>query len=128
MGSPGAAGCTLLYGYQPLDGERLCDRLRTQSAPRRDQYRAGTAARLADRDTECPDRLACRSSARPRRPDDCGNRKYRTRRLGRRGGTVPARLGVILVLATVPMTGAAPDAHWPSARAVPLACILRRCC
>ena len=54
-------GDALLHGHQPLDGERLCQRLRAQSAARRARHRAGAAPRLADGDTQNPHRVACGS-------------------------------------------------------------------
>ena len=87
LGPARAAGRALLRRHQPLDRERVRQRLRAQPASRRREYRASAAARLADGDAEHPHRVARRPPARPRRPHDRGDRNHRPRRLPRK----PAR-------------------------------------
>src|SRR6202008_2052231 len=77
-----------------LDGERLCQRLRAQSAARRARHRASATPRLADGDAQYPHRVACRPTARPRRPHGRRHRDHRPGLSCRRSRAVPPRPGV----------------------------------
>src|SRR6202035_2733972 len=94
LGPPQPPGGALLHGHQPLDGERLCQRLRSQSAARRARHRASAAPRLADGDAQYPHRVARGSIARPRRPHDRRHRDHRPGLSCRRSRAVPPRPGV----------------------------------